>query len=90
MSLFVVSYDLNAPGRNYEALYEHLKGYGTWARPVESVWIVKSTSKTAGQIRDDAKRHMDSNDKLVVFETGTQWATQNVAASTNEWLHKHV
>ena len=31
MSAYLVTYDLNAPGQDYESLIERIKSYGTWA-----------------------------------------------------------
>ena len=41
MSSKIISYDLCAPGRNYDALYKAIKAYGTWAHITESTWFVK-------------------------------------------------
>ena len=39
MAIYIVSYDLRAPGRNYEPLYKALKSTGTYAHPLESFLI---------------------------------------------------
>ena len=67
MSSKIISYDLCAPGRNYNTLYNAIKAYGTWARISESTWFVK-TSSTCSQIRDDLVSHIDGNDRLFVGE----------------------
>ena len=40
MSVFVVTYNLNRPGQNYEKLYEILKGFDSWCHPMDSTWFV--------------------------------------------------
>ncbi|GAA2575501.1 hypothetical protein [Microbacterium binotii] len=89
MSIFVVTYDLSAPGRNYNDLIDHLKSYGTYSRPVESTWLI-STSMNAGQVRDAAKKYLDANDKLLVIALATNWASTGLRDATNEWLRNHV
>ncbi|MDR6142051.1 hypothetical protein QE375_001605 [Microbacterium foliorum] len=89
MTVFVVSYDLSAPGRNYDDLIKHLKAYGTYSHALESTWLI-STDKNAGQVRDDAKKFIDSNDKLLVVKVGTNWGSVGLRDATNDWLRKNV
>ena len=37
---YIISYDLMAPGKNYELLYNTIKSYGTWGKITESCWII--------------------------------------------------
>lgn len=89
MAIYLVTYDLSAPGRNYDALYEHLRSYGTYSHPVESVWLVKS-SRTAAEVRDATKKHLDGNDKLLVVEAGSSAAWRNLRDATSDWLRKQL
>ena len=75
MSSKIIEYDLRMSGRNYDALFEVIKGYDAWARVTESTWIVKS-SFTCSQIRNSLLSIVDSNDRIFVAElTGTAaWA----------------
>jgi hypothetical protein len=41
MRVYQISYDLRKQ-RNYEALYQRIKAYGTWAHPLESSWVIAS------------------------------------------------
>lgn len=71
MSSKVIEYDLCAPGRDYDELYNAIKQYSEWARLTESTWFVK-TDDSCTKIRDDLLKVMDSNDRLFVGElTGT-------------------
>ena len=89
---YLISYDLGVPETHadYTALSQHFKKlYSTWARPVKSVWIVKS-DKTAGEIRTDIKTILDLNDKLIVVELSGSWATCNIAKDITDWMHKNM
>ena len=77
MSSKIISYDLCAPGRNYDELYKAIKAYGTWAHITESTWFIKSNS-SCSQIRDDLVSHMDGNDHLFVGELEGSAAWRNV------------
>jgi len=84
MSAYIVCYDLQVPGKNYQPLYDKIKSYGTWARVTESNWVVVS-DMTATQVRDDLLSVMDSNDRLFVVKSGRAAAWTNVRCK-NEWL----
>lgn len=89
MATYVITYDLRAPGRNYDDLIGHLKSYGTWARPTESTWVIV-TDDSAVQVRDAAKQYIDSNDKLFVVESGGVGAWKSLPQSTTDWLRKYL
>jgi len=89
MNTYVVSYDL-INQKNYEGLIEEIKSsYGTWAKPLESFWLVK-TSSSASQIRDELKKVLDKDDKLIVIEVGSFCATYNVSNEVTAWIHDNI
>ena len=77
MSSKVISYDLCAPGRNYDDLYKAIKSYGVWAHITESTWFIK-TDESCVVIRDKFLRQMDNNDRLFVGELTGIVAWNNV------------
>lgn len=88
MSSKIIEYDLRAPGRNYDALYEVIKGYEVWAHITESTWFVK-TDSTCPQIRDALLSKMDANDRIFVGElTGTA-AWHNIICES-EYLKQNL
>jgi hypothetical protein len=48
MPAFLVTYDLNKPGQNYDGLIEELKKTAGWWHYMKSTWIL-STSETPAQ-----------------------------------------
>ncbi|GGF15851.1 hypothetical protein GCM10011321_04650 [Youhaiella tibetensis] len=66
MAVYIVSYDLRAPGRDYSTLYARL---GQWkaVRGLESVWFI-NWDTTPVKIRDDLRQYVDANDLLFVAE----------------------
>ncbi len=88
MSSKIITYDLCAPGRDYEKLIEHIKTYSSWARVTESTWVI-SSDDTCKVIRDILKTHIDTNDRLFVAElTGTA-AWSNVRCKS-DYLKEHL
>jgi len=88
MATYIISYDLRKPGQDYDALYEAIKSYGTWAHINKSVWAVVTTN-SAVQVRDYLSQFMDSNDRLFVVKSGVAAAWRN-SICKNEWLKEHL
>jgi len=80
--VYLIKYELNKPGKNYDNLYAALRAYEyTKDDTLHSAWFV-STSWTADQISNDIRAHMDDNDKLIVtrLRSGEHqgWLSQGV------------
>ena len=92
MKVYQINYDLRKQ-RNYEALYERIKSYGTWCRPLESCWLVAS-GKSAAQIRDDLAQVMDADDGLLVTRLQGEAAWRKLDSDHNNqisnWLVKQL
>ena len=64
MKTFLVSYDLDKPGQNYEKLSARLKEWRA-IRILYSEWVLRA-SISAADLRDDLQRYVDANDMLLV------------------------
>ena len=82
MNSIILSYDLRAPGRNYDALYEKIKAFPHWAKITESTWLLK-TNKTCVQVRDEIASVVDSNDRVFVTKSTGDAAWKNVICDSN-------
>jgi len=85
----LITYDLIKPGQDYKALFAAIKAVGTWARPLESVWIVVTRS-SAKKVRDELEEHIDENDKLLVIPVGEGWASWNLTEKVAAWMDKNI
>ena len=83
MAVILVTYDLKAPGRNYNPVHDYLKKY-THCKKLESVWLL-DTTKTTTQIRDDLQALVDSNDVLFVIQLVQKAAWFNYECG--QWLN---
>jgi hypothetical protein len=86
MAVYVISYDLNAPGQDYSSLIGAL----VRARAVRfqrSAWLTES-NQSAIEIRDALLTYMDNGDSLMVAEIalGADWAASNMEAPSGQWL----
>lgn len=72
MKLFLITYDLKQPGRNYTELYDLIKsiaGDEKWQHPLESSWVVKlQDSVSVDEITTRIREVMDSKDSLFVVD----------------------
>ncbi len=82
MPRYLISYDLNAPGRNYEALFDELARLGA-KRLLLSQWGLRNAA-TADAIRAHLWSFMDGNDRLLVSTLDVEWTSQNMINPINE------
>jgi len=71
MKIYSISYDLKAPGKNYENLYQEIKKK-SWANPLDSNWLIK-TDETADQIYSRLSKHLDKNDLILINQFGQDY-----------------
>lgn len=92
MNTLLVSYDLGMPETydDYKVLIQYIKSYPMWAKPLQSVWMIKTT-KTSAQVRDEIQTKIDSNDKVLVMDvTKTGWATFNISKEVADWMKNNI
>jgi hypothetical protein len=83
MSVYMVTYDLNAPGQDYGSLIREIEKY-IHCKALKSAYFVDS-SLSAPAIRDHLKKHIDGTDVLFVMELQKHWAV-NRATTASSWL----
>lgn len=92
MKTFLISYDLGLPERriDYLILKEYIKTHARWAKPLQSVWLIRTT-KNITQIRDEIKARVDLNDKIMIIDvTGSNWATSRISKDVTDWMKINV
>lgn len=89
MALLAISYDLRAPGRNYDLLWRQLESWRA-VRLLESLWVVNlnATAKTAWA---HLSQLLDTNDQLVVIEQSPAAGAAGVCRPDGaDWLNRHL
>jgi hypothetical protein len=89
MKSYVIGYDLNSPGQDYDALFEAIKSYGAWWHHLDSTWIVK-TNSSAVEIRDHLRQFIDENDELLVAKLSGEAAWTGFSSKGSAWLKNNV
>lgn len=89
MNPYLITYDLNKPGQDYQKLFDAIKKLGIWWHCLDSNWIVKS-NQTSVQICDYLKSFIDSNDKLLVVRLSGEAAWTGFDNDCSEWLKNNL
>jgi hypothetical protein len=84
--VFIITYDLNTPGKEYNSLYNEIKLLGEVSHPLESTWFVKSTVLKADDISTKLRQHMDDNDLLFVAQINETNRQGWLPKTAWEWL----
>lgn len=86
MSTLLVGFDLDSPGQDYRGVTERLKRFGVWWHHLDSTWLVQ-TDLSVVQLRDELRRLMDGNDKLLIIDvTGRAAAWFGFAETATTWI----
>lgn len=83
--IFLITYDLNAPGKDYNPLYDKIKSLGDNFHPLESTWFLESHD-TAHKISESLRTVMDENDSLFVVEITNMPRQGWLPKTAWEWL----
>jgi len=90
LTAYIITYDLGKPEHDYSELREAIRGYNIYCQLQETAWLIVSAN-TPMEIRDNLKRHIDSNDKLFVSEIRAPAAwIGDYETGTSDWLHKFL
>jgi len=92
MNTYLLSYDLRVPetSADYDKLIAYIKSYGAWAKPLYSLWFIK-TEKKCSQVRDEINKVTDANDRTLVIDvTNADWATSGVSKEVTDWMKKNL
>ena len=81
MSAYLITYDLNKTGQDYDKVIQAIKdsSTGVWCSFWKSSYLIRS-NLTANAIVDNIKPYLDTNDKLIVMEVTKKyqgWLTES-------------
>jgi hypothetical protein len=85
MAIILVTYDLRAPNRNYQPVYDYMKRHVS-CKALLSVYLL-NTDKGARAIRDELTALIDSSDALFVVRLQRDWAGLRMLPGAADWLN---
>lgn len=86
--LIMITYDLNKPGQEYANLFAAIQQCGESNHCLKSVWLLQ-TRMSVGQVQQILRRHMDSNDFLLVVDITGQSRDGWMSRSVWDWAREH-
>lgn len=89
MKSYLIGYDLNKTGQDYQTLISEIKKLGNWWHCLDSTWIIKS-DLTPTQIVNKLKSYIDSNDELLVVNVTRDAAWIGFNKNCSEWLQNNL
>lgn len=90
MATYMVGYDLNRPGQDYKDLIGAIeKLSGTRWHCLDSTWLIV-TDRSAKEIRDALKPHLDGNDELLVAKMAGEGAWAGFNEECSSWLSNNL
>jgi CRISPR/Cas system-associated endoribonuclease Cas2 len=87
--IYLITYDLNTEGKDYNALYDKIKSLGQWFHPLESVWFLQSSLYGVDTISEQLRTVMDNNDHILVVNITNQSHQGWLPKTAWEWLREH-
>ncbi len=86
--IYLISYDLKAPNRNYDDLYAILKTAESWWHYLESTWLIyTSDGIEAWQMR--IKSAIDNNDSFIIVDVTKQPRNGWLPKKAWEWIQEY-
>ena len=88
---YLISYDLvgGKSSFNYMNLHKSITAVSQWAKPLESVYIVKS-NLSSYEIASILRKSVGLDDKLFVVEIGIDWTGLNLPKDVVTWLKNNL
>jgi hypothetical protein len=86
--LYVVSYDLRKPNKDYTGLTEQLRNSPGWWHYLGSTWLI-ATSESTSQLYNRLRAHLDEDDSILIIEAGNHvqgWLPKDAW----EWIHQAI
>ncbi len=91
MKTYLISYDLVNKKilDKYLKLIKAIKTYNYWAKPLESLWLIK-TNDSSMQITVYLKKFIDQTDRLLVIEVTDDWTCFNMDLNVVKWMKAEI
>jgi hypothetical protein len=86
--IYLISYDLRKPGRDYTSLHNAIKSAPTWWHYIESTWIIK-TEKSIEDWYNKIRATTDSNDSFIIVDITKQNRQGWLPQKAWEWIREN-
>ena len=91
MAIYMVGYDLNKSGKNYDGLIAKIKQISAdWWHHLDSTWLISHNGDSVA-VRDTLSPYIDKDDELLIVKlakSDAAWVGFNADGSA--WLKKNL
>lgn len=84
--VYLITYDLNKAGKNYDGLYKAIRAFGNPWHYLDSTWLIE-TKYSATQVYNQLAKEVDKDDYLFVVKVSQDYQGWLVQAAW-DWLNK--
>ena len=91
MKSYLITYDLIKPetSSDYERLFSNIKSHLSWAKPMRSVWFIR-TNRSRDEVMRLLRLAGDKNDKFLVIEVTRDWIAFGLPVNVVSWMRKEL
>ncbi len=88
MKIYLISYSLFFGTPEFKII-EAIKRYSYWARPLETVWLIKTFSLKQ-DIINSLRSCVGPLDKILVIEITKDWISLNLSNEVVNWMKTEI
>lgn len=87
---YMITYDLNSPGQNYNAIIKTIKEEcaNAWCNYWKSAFLITS-ALTTSQMIEKLKPYLDKNDRLIIIEVVNNYSGW-LEQEQWDWIKKNI
>jgi hypothetical protein len=86
--IYLITYDLNTPGKDYSGLHAVIKRLGPWWHYLDSTWLV-STELDAMGIWNQIGNKIDENDRMLIIKATRDYAGW-LTSEAWDWINNAI
>lgn len=87
LNSYLVVLDLKDTADRYGELYSYLQSFATWARPLDTAWLIQ-TEKSASEVTAELSGRMQTGDAVLVTQfDNSDWAAKNISPEVADLMH---
>lgn len=85
--IYLITYDLKSPGKDYNALYDTIKSSTSWWHYLDSTWIIQ-TNQSIDYWSDKIRNVIDQNDLFIIINITKQPRQGWLKKEAWEWIRE--
>jgi hypothetical protein len=86
--IYLITYDLHKPGKDYTSLHNTIKTASTWWHYIESTWIIK-TDLSVNEWSNRIRSVTDSNDNFLIVDISKQNRQGWLPKKAWDWIREN-